>query len=169
MKVGADVTAVRSYEDRGDITALHLAAENAQQAAENHSLDAIHALLDSGTPINAQDSLGFTPLHLAVQYGFYDVCRALIAAGCSIKHETISGLTPVRLAEQMNDLTALTILKDAKKERKQSMKRSFRYRPSKAPMQSKDSKVPIQNKEITKKLKRRRGIRGLLCGFNKEA
>ena len=150
VPAGAELNAMRQYEDRHSMTPLH-------QAAENGHLAAVKALLDfEGVDKDAQDSLGFTSLHLSVQYGFYTVSQALIHAGCSIKKETISGLTPVLLAEQLEDHAAVMILKDAKKERKQSMRKSFINRP----------KVTVRKSEKTSG--GGGGLRRLLCGLYKD-
>ena len=50
---GADVNAVRSYEDRKGITALHLAAENG-------FTETVRALIEEKScNLNSADSLGF--------------------------------------------------------------------------------------------------------------
>ena len=113
LDVGADTAAVRAFGDRGAITALHLAAENG-------FVDAVMALLavaldeaDYGSRllfIDAQDSLGFTALHLAVQYQFPKVVHALVVAGADGCVHTNDGRTAWHIARQQDDASILQIL-----------------------------------------------------------
>lgn len=144
VDAGADTSAVRRFGDRSAITALHLAAENG-------FVDAVVALLettgtDSGRSplIDAQDSLGFTPLHLAVQYQFPNVVQALVDAGAICVH-TNDGRTAWHTAKQQNDASILQILGSEP--------------PTPASMEA----IPPLSADKRKPSK----FRSLLCGVNK--
>jgi len=110
IDAGADISAVRGFGDRGDITALQLAAENG-------FVDAVIALLETtetdgsrSSLIDAVDSLGFTALHLAVQYRFPNVVQALLDAGANVCIHTNDGRTAWHIAKQQDDASMLQIL-----------------------------------------------------------
>jgi len=111
VDAGADISAVRGFGDRGAITALHLAAENGFVDAVVTILETTAAADGDRVPlIDAQDSLGFTALHLAVQYQFPNVVRALLAAGADVSAHTVDGLTAWHIARQRNDASILQML-----------------------------------------------------------
>jgi len=144
VDAGADTRSVRGFGDRGSITALHLAAENG-------FVDAVVELLGTAKSadsslVNAQDSLGFTALHLAVQYLFPNVVRALVDAGVDVSLRTNDGLTAWRIADQINDDSILQILG-----------------PPTSAMRANELVSIIQPAEKRKSSK----ARGLLCGMNK--
>lgn len=62
---------------------------------------------------NAQDSLGYTALHLAAQYSFHDVISALLLAGANTRVKTRAGQTALNVAEQLNDDVTVTVIRDA--------------------------------------------------------
>jgi ankyrin repeat protein len=53
--------------------------------------------------INAQDSLGFTPLHYVGQYSSVEIVGKLIEAGANINATANNGLTPLMVAAQCNN------------------------------------------------------------------
>jgi len=147
VDAGADTWAVRGYGDRGAITALHLAAENGFVDAVVTILETTATDNDRAPLINAQDSLGFTALHLAVQYQFPNVVRALNIAGADESVRTNDGLTAWHIAKQINDASILQIIGP---EPPASALRSLEAIPPMSDNRHKSSK-----------------LRSLLCGVNK--
>jgi len=149
VDAGADTSAVRGFGDRGAITALHLAAENG-------FVDAVVTLLetaaadggDRASLVDAQDSLGFTALHLAVQYQFANVVRALIVAGADPSLRTNDGLTARRIALQQNDSALLHVLGPE---------------PATSAIPMPEAIPPLSAGDKRKPSK----LRSLLCGMNK--
>lgn len=44
-------------------------------------MNIVEFLIENGATINAQNNNGLTPLHMAVEYDYYEVVQTLIAAG----------------------------------------------------------------------------------------
>jgi len=143
VDAGADTTAVRGFGDRGAITTLHLAAENGFVDAVATILDITASDGDQSPLIDAQDSLGFTALHLAVQYQFPNVVRALLAAGADRSARTVDGLTAWHIARQRNDASIIQTL-------------------GPEPPSTRDE-IPTVSADRQKSNK----LRSLLCGLNK--
>lgn len=147
IDAGADTSAVRGFGDRGDITALHLAAENG-------FVDAVIALLETtqtdgsrSSLIDAVDSLGFTALHLAVQYRFPNVVQVLLDAGANVCIHTNDGRAPWHIAKQQDDSSMLQILGS-------EPPASARGTMQAIPPMSADRRKPSK-------------LRSLMCGMNK--
>ena len=99
---GADVNAV----DRGNWTALHLAARNGH-------VEAMRLLLDAGTRMDVRDTKhGWTALHLAVIAGNVDGARLLVRAGADVRVKDKSGADVETLLEE-NGLTVRDVTEDA--------------------------------------------------------
>jgi ankyrin repeat protein len=64
-------------------------------AALDNDVAAIEALLAVGELPDAQDSRGFTPLHLAAQQGSFEAAAALLDAGAAVDAENSFGNTPL--------------------------------------------------------------------------
>ncbi len=79
-----------------DVNALH-------RAARTGSLSDVQALIGEGTPVDARDSLGGTPLHDAAWSGEAEVATYLIAMGADVnaKHNE-GGSTPLHYAVLTN-------------------------------------------------------------------
>lgn len=71
-------------------TALHLAAQ--------HSPEIISMLLKEGLDIDAQDSLGLTPLHIAILYEQLESAKLLLSSGAKVNISTSAGESPFFLA-----------------------------------------------------------------------
>lgn len=100
---GCDVNAT----DATHKTPLHL-------VAEWDRLDIVQPLLQQSANLEAQDLLGFRPLHLAVRSP--KMVAALLASGADIEARTVSGMTPLHLAVIENQLeTAKLLIKDGAK------------------------------------------------------
>lgn len=70
VAAGADIT----LQDRDGLTALHLAAATGQT-------DSARMLIQLGTPVDtAAADMAETPLHIAIEYGQYDMVAALLRA-----------------------------------------------------------------------------------------
>ncbi|EKM54787.1 uncharacterized protein PHACADRAFT_56287, partial [Phanerochaete carnosa HHB-10118-sp] len=60
-------------------------------------VDIARALLDHGAAVDTQEKDGWTPLHLAAQFGHVDTARALLDHGADVdrQNKNGSGLTPL--------------------------------------------------------------------------
>lgn len=58
----------------------------------------VKRLISKGAKINAADSEGLTPLHLATYSGYADTATQLINKGARVKAENINGSTPLHMA-----------------------------------------------------------------------
>jgi ankyrin repeat protein len=85
------------YVDENGFTALHLAI-----IAESYEL--VQYLVEKGVPVNAEDTLGRTPLHFACRMARLDIARFLLDHKATIKPDD-SGLTPLWIACQAPDTT----------------------------------------------------------------
>lgn len=56
--------------------------------------------------LNAQDSMGRTPLHIAVEKGFANVCRYLLHKGAEMSIRDANGNTPIHVAAAAGDAAA---------------------------------------------------------------
>eukprot|EP00826_Nyctotherus_ovalis_P041616 TRINITY_DN4221_c0_g2_i2.p1 TRINITY_DN4221_c0_g2~~TRINITY_DN4221_c0_g2_i2.p1 ORF type:complete len:459 (+),score=87.04 TRINITY_DN4221_c0_g2_i2:583-1959(+) len=70
-------------------------------AVARNSIGIVKALLKFKANPNVQSAeLKQTPLHLAFQFGHYEICRTLMASGSSIGMQDKEGNTPVHIAYQ---------------------------------------------------------------------
>ncbi|PRW20701.1 ankyrin repeat [Chlorella sorokiniana] len=76
------------------------------------SLACIHALLESGSAVDATTVLGVTPLYAAAQERQPEAMRALIAAGANVEHRIINGATCIVAAAKGGSVECLQILLD---------------------------------------------------------
>ncbi|KAF0690709.1 Aste57867_17919 [Aphanomyces stellatus] len=70
-------------------------------AASDGNLDAVKAFLAAGTPVNAQDENGYTPLQAAVSYSHADIVHYLLAAGASATLGNSDNETPLHYCESV--------------------------------------------------------------------
>lgn len=88
-KVSCDVNAGDANMGR---TPLHYAV-----VCGNHR--AVKALIDvPDVDINAADTSGWTPLHVAAHQGSKEAARLLLKAGCDVNRTTSTGYTPLHFA-----------------------------------------------------------------------
>lgn len=59
--------------------------------SRNDTVDICRFLLCNGASVHAESSLGWTPLHLAVDLGHLEKCRMLLQAGAEHLGKTIAG------------------------------------------------------------------------------
>ncbi|KFY11070.1 hypothetical protein V492_04699 [Pseudogymnoascus sp. VKM F-4246] len=98
--------AVSTVPDKGGITGLC-------EAMTRGNLPVVQPFLDAGTPINAKDAGGFTPLHRAVQHGFQEITGLLLSQGADITATTSSGgSTIIHLAVAVHNVEMMRLLLD---------------------------------------------------------
>lgn len=96
-------------EGRGELgeTPLH-------EAVKNNKIEKIKKLLkDKGTDINAQDTYGDTPLHLASNNGYLDIVKFLVEKGANINIKSKSGDNPLGEAILYRKLEVFKFLLEA--------------------------------------------------------
>jgi len=67
-------------------------------------------LLAHGAKVNAKDSLGYTPLHLAVRNGHKDVAEVLLAHGADADAKGPGGMTPLHIAAHTGNQALARVL-----------------------------------------------------------
>jgi ankyrin repeat protein len=87
------VAAIRARNSRQ----IALASELCDAAADGE-LGNVERLLAHGAEVNAKNSSGMTPLHLAAGNGHKDVAELLLAHGAEVNAKNSSGMTPLHLA-----------------------------------------------------------------------
>jgi ankyrin repeat protein len=82
-------------------TTLHLAIAN------DGPISLIKALLSRKAKVNAKNTLGKTPLHVAIEIERIDIISCLLKAGADIAICDAQGITPLHLACRSNDVRCL--------------------------------------------------------------
>lgn len=88
ISVGASLAKM----DRQGMTALHHASLCTESA------DCVNLLIDSGAPVDSEDSQHWTPLHWAAKSGAADTVNRLLEAGATKTKIDVSGKTPFHVA-----------------------------------------------------------------------
>lgn len=96
-------------KDMSGRTALHWAA------ARSNNVKVIQMLLKSGANVNAQDGMGYTPLHTAVEGSKSDkkILQTLLKAGAKINATGMGDDTPLHMAAAKNEPWVLKLLLQA--------------------------------------------------------
>lgn len=99
---------------RGPLAVTRREVTGAQllQSAEDGDLQAVRGLLADGSPPDARDLSGLTPLMLAVIHDHRAITEFLIAKGATVNVQSRAGLTPLMLAAINNRPIATRTLLD---------------------------------------------------------
>jgi len=76
--------------DQNGRTVLH-------KAVMNNNLPEINLFLAWGADPNAKDSLGYTPLHYAVSFGYFNIIKTLLYENAWVDTKANNGKTPLHL------------------------------------------------------------------------
>ncbi len=85
-------------EGRKNRTALHFALDGLRLRKPRKVIAVIHALIEGGADVNAQNSDGETPLFLAARSGDAAIVQALIDKGADVNLRDVEGITALELA-----------------------------------------------------------------------
>ena len=82
--------------------------ENIWVAASDGNINAVKALIESGTHVvNEQDNNGYSAIHAAASYGHEELIRYLISNGADVNLKDNDGDTPILLCEEPEIFTIL--------------------------------------------------------------
>lgn len=70
-------------------------------------------LLEKGAETSAQDGVGNTPLHIAMQNGHHPCVKILLRHNAAVNSKNVDGVTPLLLAIQIQDATSFNLLLNA--------------------------------------------------------
>ena len=103
--------AVKKYAEvfqipQGIVNAVHLIR------AENTFRNMIHALVSNADNLDCQDSSGYTPLHLAVEYGLLEIVMTLMPFYKDLNIESKKGETTVQIARQLKNDAMVELLNE---------------------------------------------------------
>ena len=101
--------AVKKYAEvfqipEGKVSAEHLIRE------ENNYRNIIHSLVTSGENVDCQDVCGYTPLHLAVEFGLLEIVTMLMPFYKHLNIVTKKGETPIQIAKRMKNDAMVELL-----------------------------------------------------------
>ena len=101
--------AVKKYAEvfqipEGKVSAGHLIR------TENNYRNIIHSLVTSGENTDCQDLCGYTPLHLAVEFGLLEIVMMLMPFYKHLNIVTKKGETPIQIAKRMKNDAMVELL-----------------------------------------------------------
>lgn len=101
------------YYTTNGFTPLHfqLSAMSLNSVPMNDRIAGINLLLDHGADLTARDARGFSPLHLAAEYGAPEIVSALLARGANPLAKNSAGKTPLELIQSYRDTPAVLRVK----------------------------------------------------------
>ncbi|XP_055365853.1 cortactin-binding protein 2 isoform X2 [Betta splendens] len=112
-----NTTSTTALENKPDnLDPDHLFYQNHNQtsalfaAAQNGHTDCVKLLLSSGSPADASDENGFTPLHLAAAHGHSSCVELLLAAGAAVDAAASGGQTALFQACEAGRLDCVRVL-----------------------------------------------------------
>lgn len=80
--------------------------------AENNYKNIIHSLLTWGENPDCKDLCGYTPLHLAVEFGLLEIAMMLMPVYKDLSIETKNGETPIHIAKRMKNDAMVELLEE---------------------------------------------------------
>ena len=66
-----------------------------------------------GHDVNIKNATGYTPLHIAASYNFYECIMALIQMGGEVNAASLAGFTPTYIAHATHSVESYHLLKEA--------------------------------------------------------
>ena len=116
--VKSDASQSKTSAEPAGAAAVAIVPLNEQEAALKAAAvkgdtDAVKALLDKGTKVDARDEDGGTALGHAVWFGHVETVRLLIDRGADVNAKKRDGLTPLQLANASNHPEIAEVLKKA--------------------------------------------------------
>jgi hypothetical protein len=79
-------------------------------AAENGSVEVVHALLEHGANVGTEDEEGWTPLHEAIRNGSVELLRVILEHGADINARTNDTRTPLLVAATNGNVYVMRVL-----------------------------------------------------------
>ena len=74
---------------------------------------ALEELVLQGHEVNIKNPTGYTPLHVAASYNFYECVMALLQLGAEVNVGSLAGFTPTYIAHATHSVESYNLLKDA--------------------------------------------------------
>ena len=101
--------AVKKYAEISQIPEGKVSTEYLIRA-ENNYRNIIHSLLTWGENPDCQDLCGYTPLHMAVEFGLLEIVMMLMPFYKDLNMETKNGETPIKIAKRMKNDAMVKLL-----------------------------------------------------------
>ena len=101
--------AVKKYAEISQIPEGKVSAEHLIRA-ENNYRNIIHSLVKWGENTDCQDLCGYTPLHLAVEFGLLEIVMMLMPFYRHLNIVTKKGETPIQIAKRIKNDAMVELL-----------------------------------------------------------